>query len=87
MKSFLRRFVLLALVLILTGAFSIAQAAQCMGTTRKGNQCKNQAKAGSSYCHYHDPAVKHCAATTKDGTPCRNLPQTGSAYCAVHNKK
>jgi hypothetical protein len=60
-------------------------AAQCLGTTRKGQQCKNHASAGSSYCHFHDPSNKNrCAGTTKDGSPCRNNAKPGSSYCHVH---
>jgi len=31
----------------------VAVAAQCAGTTKKGNPCKRQASAGSSYCWQH----------------------------------
>ena len=63
-----------------------AMAAQCLGTTRQGNRCKNHASAGSNYCRYHDPAVKHCVGINKDGTTCRNVPVAGSAYCSVHKR-
>jgi hypothetical protein len=86
MKSLLKKILLIAGTLALAGFFSVAVAAQCLGTTRAGNQCKNKAPAGSSYCHYHNPAVKHCAATTKKGDQCRNSPQPGSPYCHVHGK-
>lgn len=86
MKAFIKRLLLITSALALTGFFTIALAAQCLGTTRAGHQCKNQAPAGSSYCHYHDPAVKHCAAKTKDGSPCRNTPESGSAYCRAHKR-
>lgn len=86
MKTFLKKFLHLTVALALAGFLTVAEAAQCLGTTRAGKQCKNQAAPVSNYCHYHNPAVKHCAATTKDGSPCRNTPEPGSAYCRVHKR-
>lgn len=83
MKTTLKKIILLALVFF--GTLSVGFAAQCLGTTRAGKQCRNQG-GSSGYCHYHNPTVKHCAGTTKDGSACRNLPQAGSAYCRVHKK-
>lgn len=64
-------------------ALPLADAAQCLGTTRAGNRCKREVKSGS-YCYQHNPAVKHCAGKTKDGLACRNLPESGSDYCRLH---
>lgn len=83
MNTYLKRLMMGALIFL--GAVSFAFAAQCLGTTRAGKQCKNQG-GSSGYCHYHNPAATHCAAKTKDGSPCRNSPKAGSAYCGVHNK-
>lgn len=30
-----------------------ATSRRCQGVTKKGNQCKRNAKAGSSYCYQH----------------------------------
>jgi hypothetical protein len=84
MSTHFRKLVLCALIFL--GAVSLAVAAQCLGTTRAGKPCKNQGAGSSSYCRYHDPAVKHCSATTNNGTQCRNLPQSGSTLCGVHKK-
>lgn len=73
------------LVAIFLVVATVSFAAQCLGTTREGKQCRNQG-ASSGYCRYHDPAVKKCAATVKDGSPCRNPPSSGSAFCHVHKK-
>jgi len=70
--------------LFLFAALPLADAAQCLGTTRQGNRCKRQTNSASGYCYQHDAGVKHCAGTTKSGSPCRNLPQSGSVYCKLH---
>ena len=70
--------------LVLFVCLPLADAAQCMGTTRKGERCKRQTNSASGYCYQHDPSVKHCAGTTKSGSPCRNIPESGSAYCKLH---
>ena len=63
---------------------STLDAAQCNGTTREGNRCRNQGDA-SGYCGYHNPSrANRCSATTRDGSPCRNPQQPGSSYCRVH---
>lgn len=81
MKKFLRILTAIGLSLVFTAA---AWAAQCMGITREGRQCKNNA-GPSGYCHYHNPGnTNRCAARTKDGSPCRNNAQSGSVYCYVH---
>lgn len=81
----LRRGALAAVAaFFLFAALPFADAAQCLGITRKGTRCKRQTSSASGYCYQHDPGMKHCAGTTKEGSPCRNLPQAGSAYCRLH---
>lgn len=31
-----------------------AAVAQCMGTTKSGNRCRNSTRSSSGYCHLHD---------------------------------
>lgn len=63
---------------------SVLEAAQCYGTTRAGNRCKNQGDS-SGYCHYHKPdRSDRCSGTTRDGSPCRNPKSPGSNYCRHH---
>lgn len=85
MNPLLRRFRGLFLFLALATSFGFAFAAQCLGTTRAGQPCKNQGDT-SGYCRFHNPGVTKCAARTKDGSPCRNPPSGGTIYCHVHKK-
>jgi len=68
-------------------ALPLADAAQCLGTTRKGERCMRQTNSASGYCYQHDPGIKYCAGITKSGQPCRNLPEPGSIYCRLHQPK
>ena len=43
----------LAFLLALLFCISQLNAGQCQATTKKGNQCKRQAAAGSNYCWQH----------------------------------
>jgi len=83
--SLQRRLLAVATAFALFVALPLADAAQCMGTTRTGERCKRQVSSGS-YCYQHNPAVKHYSGTTKSGYTCRDLPETGGAYCKMRKQ-
>lgn len=41
-------------------------SSQCQATTKSGARCKNQARAGSSYCHVHARQAQQPAAAMAD---------------------
>jgi hypothetical protein len=61
---------------------------RCKATTKKGTQCKRNAKAGSEFCWQHQkiPDAKRCKANTKAGKRCSRKAQIGSEYCWQHDK-
>ena len=48
---------------------------RCEGTTRNGDQCKRDARAGSRFCHLHGGAEK--TNTEKEGDPAEETLEWG----------
>ena len=72
----------------------VAVAGQCVGITKKGERCKRQAAAGSSYCWQHGGAKTQrtvvptrgngCQWTSEKGEKCGQDVMSGSKFCQRH---
>ncbi len=74
-------------------AAAMTFAAQCQGTTQKGERCKREAAEGSSFCIGHadqkQAEVKlkddgTCWAVTDAGTRCKHKKDGSKDYCKQH---
>ncbi len=76
-------------------AAMVVSAAQCCGTTQKGERCKREADEGSKYCIGHKDQAKNplakddgtCWAITQNDSRCKNKKDGASDYCKLHAVK
>jgi hypothetical protein len=64
------------------------ETTRCKAITKKGTQCKRNAKEGKEYCWQHEkvPADERCKAITKKGTQCSRKAKSANGYCTQHAK-
>ena len=60
--------------------------ARCIAITKKNQQCKNNARDGSSFCGVHQVS-NYCTGFTLKGEPCKAQRYNDSFFCKQHQNQ